>query len=149
MASAALLDVDSIGALSRLDKGALRFRHLETAFDFDPPRRRLALCYWRPGSAAWVTERGSSHHGWTELHVVGEMLFGPSPWRRACVLPVFGRLGSVELAVSSLPAPGPAFSYSFEFEVDADKRVASVRAKYVRGLWEAAEAAYYDGVPHA
>lgn len=148
MGRVALLDAESVQYLSRAEKSELRLRHLATAFDFDPPRRRLALCYWRPASAAWVIERGSSHHGWTELHVVGEMLFGPSPWRRACVLPVFGRLGSVELAVSRLAAPGAAFSYSFEFEADPDKRAASVRAKYVRGLWEAAEAAFFDGVPN-
>ena len=51
------------------------------------------------------------------------------------MLPVFGRLGSVEAGRFGLAEPGPAFAYVFEFEVDPDKRAASVRAKYVRGLW--------------
>lgn len=144
MASLSRLDAESFELLSRAEKARLRWRHLESAFDYDAPRRRLALCYWRPSVGRWCVERGGSHHAWTELHVVGELLFGPSPWRRACVLPVFGRLGSVEAAVSALAEPGPAFAYVFEFEVDPDKRAASVRAKYVRGLWDAAEAAFVE-----
>lgn len=140
-----LLDVDSIQALSRSEKEALRFRHLYTEFDFDAPRRRLALVHWVPALGRWCVERGGSSHAWTELHVVGELLFGESPWRAAQVLAVFGRLGSVEAAVAKLPPPGRDFVYCFEFQPDEKGRAGSVRARYVRGLWEAAEAAFYDG----
>lgn len=113
-------------------------------FDYDPPRRRLALCYWVPAESRWNVYRGSGQQGWTELHVYGELLFGPSPWARACVLAVYGRLGSVEAAVKRLPVPDAASAYYFEFEPDPDSKSGAVRARYVRGLWSAAEADFVE-----
>jgi hypothetical protein len=114
--------------------------------DFDPPRRRLALCYWSPRERRWLIERGAGVSGWTELHVLGEMLFGPSPWRRSRVLRVFGRLGCVEAAVDGLPEPSVDFLYEFAFEIDPDKVRGAMRAKYSARAWDTVEAAYYGGL---
>lgn len=114
--------------------------------DHDAPRRRLALVYWSSAEGRWLRERGAGVQGWTELHVVGEALFGPSPWRRSCVLPVYGRLGSVEAAVAALRPPSPSFEYVFEFELAEGPRGGSFRVAYVRGLWDSIEAAYWEAV---
>lgn len=149
MGSVPRLDAFNIRDVSRSDKTLLRFRHLETAFDYDAPRRRLALCYCGRADGVWRVERGADYRAWTDLHVVGELLFGPSPWRRSCVLAVFGRLGSVQAAVSALAEPSPDFAYTFGFEEVEERGKLRLRARRIRGLWQAAEAAYYEGVLNA
>lgn len=139
------LDAFNIRDVPRADKVGLRLHHLETAFDYDAPRRRLALAYWSRAEARWIVERGGSRWDWSELHILGGILFGPSPWARALVLPVFGRLGSVEAAVSGLAAPGPDFGYFFEMEEVVEGRKTFWRAKRDPHLWAAVEAAYYSG----
>lgn len=113
------------------------------AFDYDAPRRRLALVYFARRDGCWRVERGGGVQSWTELHVVGEMLFGDSPWRSAAVVAVFGRLGSVEAAVAALAPPDVGFAYAFAFEVDLEKPKSGPRAVYRRGMWEPLEAAFY------
>lgn len=119
------------------------FAHYFSRLDFDPPRRRLALCTWSGSRRCWLLERASGVHGWTELHTLGEMLFGESPWRRSLVLRVFGRLGSVEAAVARLAPPSPSFVYEFEFELDVTAARPARRAKYSPHAWAQVEAAYY------
>ena len=43
MASLSRLDAESFELLSRAEKARLRWRHLESAFDYDAPPCRLAL----------------------------------------------------------------------------------------------------------
>lgn len=121
--------------------GALGLRHLEELvecdrvellersdlerFDYDPPRERLALVVWSRGS--WVVHQGGSARDWSWLHRTGVLLFGASPWRRAQVVGVVGRLGSVEAAVSALPAWSASFSYEFEMSADAAELVEARR----------------------
>ena len=83
-------------------------------FDFDPPRERCALLSWSAASGWSVVGAGSSSRH-LELQDLGALLFGAPPWRRATVIRVLGRLGSIEAAAAALPAPGPDFLYSFEF----------------------------------
>lgn len=139
------LDAFNIRDVSRFDKQGLRRHHLFTAFDYDAPRRRLALAYWVRADRCWRVFEGGGSAQWSHLHRVGELVFGPSPWARALVLPVFGRLGSVEAAVSALAAPGPDFRYFFELEEVEEGRKTFWRAKRDPRLWEAVEAAYYSG----
>jgi len=133
-----------VEALRDLPSGSLALHFAK--FDHDAPRRRLALLTWSARDLAWKVERGSGSHGWTELHVLGEMLFGPSPWRRSCVCRVFGRLGSIEAMAAAKPAPGPSFEYAFAFELDPQSSVSRPkwRATYSPGAWHAVEAAYYE-----
>lgn len=140
------IDAFSVEEVAPYELATLRLRDLEDAFDYDAPRRRLALVYWRPDEGRWCVERGGGRRDWSALHVEGELLFGPSPWRRACVILVFGRLGSVEAAVAALPAPGPAFGYEYEWEFVESKGRTSMRAKRAPRMWDAAEAAYFEGV---
>jgi len=83
-------------------------------FVYDPPKERVALVRWSSASSCWFCERGGDSREWKQLHEFGEVLFGPPPWRRAQVLRVFGRLGSVEACIAALPPCGPDFSYGFE-----------------------------------
>lgn len=83
-------------------------------FDYDPPKERVALISWHHAGALWRVIAAGDARRWVELHDLGLVLFGPSPWRSSCVLRVTGRLGSVEAAVSRLGVPDPSFSYAFE-----------------------------------
>lgn len=103
-------------------------------FDYDPPKERCALVSWRDES---VDEDGEVHAGFwkiiqagdsrrfSELHDYGVLFFGEPPWRRSCVVSVFGRLGSLEAAVKARVAPSDDFVYSFDYKMPlADEAVA-------------------------
>lgn len=93
--------------------------------EYDAPKVRFALVSWRDDvvdartgeveDGRWIIVRASGQVG-HDLHDWGVLFFGLPPWRRSQVLRVFGRLGSVEKAVSELAKPAADFSYGFVYD---------------------------------
>lgn len=114
-----LLTSELLEQMSRLEVEALPRSALDR-FDYDPPKERAALVVFSPALSAWSIVAADAVSRVEALHRQGCLLFGRPPWRSAAVLRVFGRLGSVEAAVSALARPGADFEYSFAVEDGED-----------------------------
>lgn len=99
--------------LSRFDRGVVR--------PVDPVVVRFALVYWSNNVdqftgelfPRWEIYRMGNHRSENDLLTIGLLLFGPSPWRRACVVCAQGVLGTLEKLVGSMPEPDKDFRFDF------------------------------------